>query len=126
MSWRPIANQEIPRSHLPFSPAARAGDFVFISGQASVDDLGNIISGTFEEEMRRSIDNLTRILVGADLTLNDVVRVTAYLADPIDLSDYNRIYQDYFVEPYPTRTTLVECLTTIRFEIDAVAYAPTR
>ena len=42
------------KSVLPFSPAIKAGDFVYVSGQASVDrENGSIIEGTFEEEMRR-------------------------------------------------------------------------
>ena len=44
------------KSVLPFSPAIKAGDFVYVSGQASVDrENGSVIEGTFEEEMRRSV-----------------------------------------------------------------------
>ena len=48
--------KEGAKSHLPFSPAIKAGDLVFISGQASVDsETGAVIKGSFEDEMRRSI-----------------------------------------------------------------------
>ena len=46
-------DENTPVSHLPFSPAVRVGDLIFVSGQASVDKTGKIISGTFEEEFRR-------------------------------------------------------------------------
>src|SRR5690606_17552246 len=62
------------RSHLPFSPAFIAGDLMFVSGQASVDrDTGAIVSGSFEEEMRRSIENLRAILEAGGLSLDHVV-----------------------------------------------------
>jgi alkylphosphonate utilization operon protein PhnA len=38
-----ITGTGVPQSHLPFSPAIKAGDYVFISGQASVDDEGKIV-----------------------------------------------------------------------------------
>lgn len=108
-----------------FPPARRAGDFLFVSGQASVDETGAIVPGTFAEEMHRSIENVRRILADAGLTLSDVVKVNAYVQDPANLTEYNRLYPDYFSAPRPARTTIASCLTdAIKFEIDVVAYAP--
>ena len=114
----------VPTSHLPFSPALRAGPFVFVSGQASVDATGKIVNDTFEGEMRRSMENLRAVLAGAGLTLGDVVQVRSYVGRQEDLAEYNRIYRDYFGEPFPARTTLVGCLgTLLKFEVDATALA---
>ena len=113
----------VPTSHLPFSPAVRAGGFLFVSGQASVDDAGQIVSDTFEGEVRRSLENLRRILRAAGLDLKDVVQVRSYVARQEDLAAYNRIYAEFFAPPYPARTTLIGCLgTLLKFEVDAVAY----
>ncbi|WP_394943433.1 RidA family protein [uncultured Ilumatobacter sp.] len=57
--WTPIATDI--SSHLPFTPAVEANGFVFVSGQASVDATGAIISGTFEEEMRLSMANVESV-----------------------------------------------------------------
>ena len=85
------------KSVLPFSPAIKAGDFVYVSGQASVDrENGSVIEGTFEEEMRRSIENLEVILKEAGLTLDHVINVKGYVADQKDLKEYNKIYPEYF------------------------------
>jgi 2-iminobutanoate/2-iminopropanoate deaminase len=113
------------RSHLPFSPGFIAGDLMFVSGQASVDSAsGAIITGTFEEEMRRSIENLRAILVAGGLSLDHVVNVKSYVADEADLALYNQIYPDYFSEPRPSRSTIVGVLgTKLKFELDCVAYA---
>ena len=120
VGWRPI-DAEI-RSPLPFSPVVEANGFVFVSGQASVDEAGAIVSGTFEEEMRRSVANVERLLHGCGLTLRDVVRVTSYVHDPADGAEYNEIYRECFTPPYPARTTLSGCLSpALKFEIDVIA-----
>jgi 2-iminobutanoate/2-iminopropanoate deaminase len=112
-------------SHLPFSPAVEANGFVFVSGQASVDERGTIVPGTFEEEMRRSMENVVSVLASAGLTLDNVVHVTSYVRDPDDGARYNELYREYFSEPYPARTTLSNCLSpALRFEIDVIAVRP--
>ncbi|MGL4460916.1 MAG: RidA family protein [Planctomycetia bacterium] len=112
----------VPTSHLPFSPAVAAAGLVFVSGQASVDDAGKIVEDSFEGEMRRSIDNVRRILAADDLDLTDVVQVRSYVDRKEDLAEYNRLYREFFKEPYPARTTLVGCLGgALKFEIDVIA-----
>ena len=112
----------LPLGRLPFSPAVRANGFVFVSGQASTGPAGDIVPDTFEGEFRRTVGNVRLVLAAAGLALADVVQVRSYLADPADLAEYNRLYRDYFSEPFPARTTLVSCLgTAIKFEMDVTA-----
>lgn len=108
----------------PFSPAIVSGRHLFVSGQASVDERGNIVPGSFEEEMRRAMSGLAAILAAAGCGLEDVVQVRAYVEDPADLPCFNALYREYFSPPWPARTTLTGCLGSIRFEIDAVAELP--
>lgn len=114
----------VPTSHLPFSPAVAAGPFIFVSGQASVSDTGQIVLDTFENEFRRSWDHVKRILAAANATFDDVVQVTNYVAKQEDLAEYNRLYRELFADPRPARTTLVGCLGTdsIKYEVDVIAY----
>ena len=65
-----ITGTGVPQSHLPFSPAIKAGDYVFISGQASVDDEGKIVNGTFAEECRRSFENLGFLAIDKKIDLS--------------------------------------------------------
>ena len=118
--------KEGAKSSLPFSPAIRAGDLVFISGQASVDqDTGAVIKASFEEEMRRSIENLQSILEADNLSLDNVINVKSYVASEGDLKLYNSIYSEYFNQPLPSRSTIVNVLPTfLKFELDCIAYAP--
>ena len=115
------------KSDLPFSPAIIAGDLMFVSGQASVDpDGGKIIPGTFEEEMRRSIENLRSILEAAGLSLDNVINIKSYVANQSDLAAYNKIYAEYFTAPLPTRSTIMGVLgTLLQFELDSIACVST-
>ena len=114
------------KSDLPFSPAIIVGDFMYVSGQASVDpNHGTIIVGSFEEEMRRSIENMKAILEAGDLSLDHVINVKSYVGRQEDLGQYNAIYAEYFSAPLPTRSTIIGVLGTyLKFELDCVAYAP--
>jgi 2-iminobutanoate/2-iminopropanoate deaminase len=112
----------MPTSHLPFSPAVRVGDLLFVSGQASVDRTGAIVRGSFEEQMRRSLDNLSAILVAAGSDLRHVVQTRNYVHHPEDFEAFNRVYREYFTAPYPARTTISNCLDEVlRYEIDCIA-----
>jgi 2-iminobutanoate/2-iminopropanoate deaminase len=112
----------VPVSALPFSPALKVGEFVFVSGQASVDESGKIINDTFEGEVRRSFENARKILAATGLDFSDVVQVRNYVASQEDLPKFNELYKEYFKAPYPARTTLIGCLgTLLKFEVDMVA-----
>jgi 2-iminobutanoate/2-iminopropanoate deaminase len=123
MSFESITGPDVPATRLPFSPAIRAGGFVFVSGQASTDEKGNLVLDTFENEMRRTMENLRRILAAAGLSFRDVVQIRGYVIDPQYWDEYNRLYREYFSEPFPARTTIVKCLGQVKVEIDCIAYA---
>ena len=111
-----------PVSHLPFSPCVKVGPLVFVSGQASVDLTGKIVSDTFEGEFRRSVENLRKVLQTAGADLAQVVQTRNNVRDPEDLPTFNRLYREYFAEPFPARTTITGCLSeALRFEIECVA-----
>jgi 2-iminobutanoate/2-iminopropanoate deaminase len=114
------------RSNLPFSPGFIVGDCLHISGQASVSpEDGAIINGSFEEEMRRSIDNLAAILQAAGLTLDHVFSLRCYLGDAADGARHNEIFAEYFPEPRPVRSTISGVLGgKLKYELDAIAYLP--
>ncbi len=116
-----VSGAGIPKSHLPFSAGIISGDYLFVSGQASVDENGAIVNDTFEGECRRSFENLKRIVEAAGATLDDAVQVRNYVGKQEYLAEFNAIYREYFSEPYPARTTLIGCLgELLKFEVDVV------
>jgi len=112
--------------NLPFHPAVRAGDFIFVSGQAKEAE-GNMISGTIEEEARGTIQAIGRILAEEGATLSDVVRVTTYLEDARDFGRYNRVFGEHFRDAVLARTTVeARAVINTKIEMDAIAYKPRR
>lgn len=113
---------ETPTSHLPFSPAVQVGDVIYVSGQASVDATGKIVSDTFEGEFRRSLENVRKILQAAGSDLDHVIQTRNYVRDAGDVPLYNQLYRDYFKAPFPARTTITNCLPpTLKYEIECIA-----
>ena len=106
-----------------YSPAIRAGDLVFVSGQVPRDPATRAVRGaTVGEQTLAVLDNLRLALSAAGATLDDVVSVTVYLADANDWTAFNDVYKTVFRPPYPTRTTVGAGLRDILVEISAVAW----
>jgi 2-iminobutanoate/2-iminopropanoate deaminase len=109
----------------PYCHAARAGNFLFVTGQIAADpDTGEYVLGDVETETRRVMDNLTIVLESAGFSLRDVVSARAFLTDFGEYETFNRIYTEYMGEFLPTRTTIgvVALAAGARVEVDLVAY----
>ncbi|MBB2201520.1 RidA family protein [Gluconacetobacter tumulisoli] len=111
-------------AHVPLSPAVRAGDFVYVSGQVPVRD-GAIVGADVAEQTRVVLDNVAAALALAGCAMSDVVKTFAILTDAGDFAAFNAAYAAYFpIEP-PARTTIeAGLMIDIRVEIEAVAYKP--
>jgi len=113
------------RPAAPYSPAVVSGDNVYTAGQVAFDADGNIVPGGVAEQTRQVFANLERCLGAAGCSLDDVVKVNAYLTDLASFDDFNAIYREMFSEPYPARTTVQAGLVTgLLVEIEAVARRP--
>lgn len=113
-------------SHVPLSPAGRAGDFVYVSGQVPVPPGGGaVVSGGIEAQTRQVLDNVASALALAGCTLEQVVKTTVILTDAREFERFNAVYATYFPAEPPSRTTLeARLMIDIKVEIEAVAYAP--
>ena len=111
--------------NLPFYPAVRAGDFIFVSGQVSKDATGNMLTGSIEVETAGTIESIQRLIAEEGATLDDVVRVTTYLEDPRDFGRYNAVFKRYFEGAVLARTTVeARAVITTRIEMEAIVYKP--
>jgi 2-iminobutanoate/2-iminopropanoate deaminase len=106
----------------PYSPVVVSGDTVWTAGQIAYDAEGNLIRGGIAEQTRRSLENVRTCLEAAGCTMDDVVKVNAYLADLGHLAGYNDVYREFFDEPYPARSSVQAGLPPgVLVEIEAVA-----
>jgi 2-iminobutanoate/2-iminopropanoate deaminase len=108
----------------PYSPALRAGQLLFVSGQVPIDPAtSRMVDGDIAAQTRRVLDNIGALLAAAGLSFNHVVRTTVFLADMNDFAAMNDAYSAYFSQPYPARSTVqaARLPRDARIEIDAIA-----
>ena len=121
------AQHRAPAAAGPYSPVRRAGDFLFVSGQIGLDpDSGELAGPGVEEEARQALSNLDRVLKGAGLGREHLVKATVFLTDMDDFAMVNEIYAGFFAGVFalPARSCLaVSALPKgARVEIEAVAH----
>ena len=122
-SWQPITLPDAPPPKGAYSPAVRAGDLLFVSGQVPRDfRTGELLGDDIESQSRGVLANLRRVLEVGGAGLEDVVSVTVYLADPDDWTAFNDVYRETFTPPYPARAAVGAGLRGILVEVSAVAY----
>lgn len=109
----------------PYSQIVRAGDFLFIAGQASIDPkTGNVVLGDIYAQTKRTMENLKNMLEDAGFTFDDLVRVNVYLKDIKDWSKMNEVYKTYFKNGFPSRVAVQASMAIeeLLVEISAIAY----
>ena len=115
----------LPRPAAPYSPVVITDGFAFTAGQVGFDAQGDIVAGGIAAQTRQALENLRACLAAAGCTMDDVVKVTAFLVDLDDFAGYNEVYAEFFTDPYPARTTVGAGLPGgLLVEIEAVARIP--
>jgi 2-iminobutanoate/2-iminopropanoate deaminase len=115
----------VPRG--PYSPAVRAGDFLFVSGQGPIDPATNeMFTGGIRQQTRLTLGNIQRILEGCGASLADVVKCSVFLLDGGEFAAMNEVYAEFFGADKPARTTVEARFVApgMRIEIDCIAWRP--
>lgn len=108
----------------PFAKAVRAGDFVYVSGQVPAEG-GEIISGGIVKQTEQVMQNIIAVLETAGCGLEHVVKVNAWLDDPRDFTSFNKVFERYFLDNPPARSTVQSALMVdAKVEMDVIAYKP--
>lgn len=111
-------------SDFPFSQGVIHGDTVYTAGQIPKDpETREVVGETIAEQTHQTFDNLEAVLEAAGTSLENVVKVTAFLTDMDDIEEFNRTYRDRMPAPYPGRSTVeVAALAIdITVEIEMIA-----
>jgi aminoacrylate peracid reductase len=92
----------------PYSPAVKAGGFIYVSGTLAQDAAGAIVGrGDVAAQTRRVVDRMREVLVASGSSLEQVVSVTVYLKSAADFTAMNEAYKTYWPANPPTRTTVI-------------------
>lgn len=125
MAKQAIQPEGLAKPKPPYSPVIVSGDLVYTAGQVAHDADGNVVEGGIADQTRQVLSNLRACLEAAGCSLDDVVKVTAFLTDLDDFPGYNEAYVEFFSEPYPARTSVQAGLPPgVLVEVEAVARRP--
>ncbi len=105
----------------PYSHAVVANGFVYVSGQGPVDPVSGTMPDGFADQVRQTLRNVQTILEAAGSSLDDVVKVNAYVTDLTRFAEFNEVYKEFFRNDPPARTTVAAALLGILVEVDCIA-----
>ena len=111
---------------LPFSPAVRVGNMLYLSGQLGLlPGTPQLADTGIAGQTRQALENVKAVLVYAGSSLERVVKCTVFLADIHDFAAMNAVYMTYFPQDPPARSTVgvsglalgarveIECVATV-------------
>ena len=127
MEFERVRTDPDPYEPYRISQAIRAGDFLFVSGQAAIDEHGRVVGvGDFDAQAEQAFRNLDQVLGAGGSSLRDVVKVTIFLTDMSNFEKIVELRRRWFSEPYPADSIIqvaALALPELEIEIEAVAVA---
>jgi len=121
---RKITSNNAPKPIGPYSQAIKNNNMIFISGQIAINPETNLlIIDNIEDETKMVMENIKNILLECDCTFDNIVKCSIFLSDMALFESVNKVYGEYFQDPYPARETVeVGCLPkNVNVEISAIA-----
>tara|TARA_B100000965_G_scaffold132836_1_gene110721 strand:+ start:469 stop:846 length:378 start_codon:yes stop_codon:yes gene_type:complete len=119
-----VKTDKAPQAIGPYSQAKIIGNFIFTSGQIPLKIDGTMVVDNFEEECIQVLDNLKAILEYSGSGMSNIIKLTVYLTDLSNFNILNKIFEQYFNNSLPARSTVeVSALPKdSRVEIEAIGY----
>lgn len=124
MQRTPVRTKNAPEAIGPYEQAIRIGNFLFSSGQISIDPVkGEMVSGEIEQETEQVMKNLEAILKADGISFEQVIKTTVYLTDMGHFARMNQVYEKFFSSTKPARSCVqVAALPKgAKVEIDVIA-----
>ncbi|WP_029423138.1 RidA family protein [Alicyclobacillus macrosporangiidus] len=117
-----ICTDKAPQPAGPYSQGLRVGNRIYVAGQGPINpQTGRVEATDIAGQTHQVLKNIQTILQEAGASLKDVVKATVHLSDLKYFDEFNKVYMQYFEQPYPVRTTVGSQLNGILVEIDVIA-----
>ena len=118
-----ITPGKLPHPAAVYSQAVRAGNFIFVAGQAGIDFHSGQIAEDFETQARQAFEKLSVVLTASGSSLQQVVKTTIWLRDAANFDSLNKLYAEYFPKTPPARSTPIVDLPkdNMKISIEAIA-----
>lgn len=123
MNKKIIKTTKAPQAIGVYSQGIEIDNLIFTSGQIPLTCDGKLIDGNFKLESRQVINNIQAILKHSGLDLSDIIKITIYLTDLSLFPKLNEVFEEFFKEKPPARSTVeVSALPmNVRIEMEAIA-----
>nr|WP_294923809.1 RidA family protein [uncultured Flavobacterium sp.] len=120
-----IFTEKAPAPIGPYNQAVLSGNTLYASGQIAINpSTGQLVIDNINDETHQVMQNIAAILEAADMTFENVVKVSIFIMDMNNFAAINTIYGSYFNEKTaPARETVqVACLPkNVNVEISIIA-----
>ncbi len=120
-----IHTDHAPKAVGPYSQAVMMGDFLFCSGQISIDPkTQDVFTGDIAKQTEMVMNNVEAVLKQAGFDFSNVIKTTIFLTSMSDFATVNEIYAKRFVEAPPARSTVaVSSLPKgVNVEVEVIAH----
>ena len=101
-----LATEQAPAAIGPYSQGIAAGETVYVSGQLPLDPATGAFPEGIAAQTAQSLKNIQAILAQQGMALANVVKTTVFLADINDFAEMNKVYGEFFTQPYPARSAV--------------------
>jgi 2-iminobutanoate/2-iminopropanoate deaminase len=118
-----IKTEKAPAAIGPYSQAIRWNQWIFVSGQLSINEKTGAVEGDIKTQTRQVLTNLRNILEASGSGMEWVLKTTVFLADMNDFGAMNEVYASFFPQNPPARSTIqvARLPKDARVEIEAIA-----
>ena len=124
MPYTPIVPKGSPPPLAPYSPGARAGNIVYVSGTLAIDKDGKIVGvGDAKAQTRFILESIRSVVEAAGGSLRDVAFNQIFLKDLKDYAAMNEVYREFFPAQPPARYCIRADLVKPEFLVEIVAVA---
>ncbi|KYG65444.1 reactive intermediate/imine deaminase [Bdellovibrio bacteriovorus] len=102
-----IHTDNAPKAVGPYSQAVQMGDFLFCSGQISIDPKTNeVFTGDIKTQTQMVMKNIEAVLTAGGMNFSNIVKTTIFITNMNDFATVNEVYAQYFKDAPPARSTV--------------------
>jgi aminoacrylate peracid reductase len=124
MPFTPVIPKGSPPPLAPYSPGARAGNVVFVSGTLALDAQGKIVGvGDVKAQTRHVLESIKSVLAAAGGSMADITFNHIFLKDLADYAAMNEVYREYFPSNPPARYCIRADLVKPEFLVEVASIA---
>lgn len=120
-----ISTDNAPKAVGPYSQAVQMGDFLFCSGQISIDPKTNeVFTGDIKTQTEMVMRNIDAVLSASGMNFSHIIKTTIFITNMGDFATVNEVYAKSFTEAPPARSTVAVAALPkgVNVEIEVIAH----